>query len=63
MKAPKKETIETIKTVLLTALIAGVSGLIAGYFFSIDIHSNARQSVVQDMQVVKTAEEPKKADQ
>jgi hypothetical protein len=64
MKAIKKETIETIKTVLLTAFIAGTAGLIGGYFASINLHGDARAQVVQDMQIVKTtAAEPKKADQ
>lgn len=64
MKAPSKTTIETIKTVLLTAFIAGTIGVIGGYFGGINLHSDARAQVVQDMQVVsKTAETPKKADQ
>lgn len=60
---PKKETIETIKTILLTAFVTGTICFIAGYFTSINILGEARSQVVSDMQVVKTAEEPKKADQ
>lgn len=64
MKAPSKSTIETIKTVLLTAFIAGTAGLIGGYFASINLHGDARAQVVQDMQIVKTtAEASKKANQ
>lgn len=64
MNTPKKTTIETIKTIALTAFVAGTIGLISGYFASINLHGNARAQVVQDMQIVKTTPaEEKKADQ
>lgn len=60
MKAPKKTTVETLKTIAITAFVSVSVGLISGYFASINLHSNARQAVVQDMQAVS---EVKKADQ
>ena len=61
---PKKETIETIKTILLTAFIVGTIAFIAGYFTSVNILGDARAQIVQDMKVVaEKAEEPKKAEQ
>lgn len=52
MKAPKKTTVELVKTIVLTAFIAGTAGLIGGYFASINLHGNARASVVEDMTLV-----------
>jgi hypothetical protein len=64
MNTPTKNTIETIKTIALTAFVSVTIGLIGGYFTRINVLGDARAQVVQDMQVVKTtAEEPKKADQ
>jgi hypothetical protein len=59
LDAPKKGiNWETVKTVVITAFVFGSLGLIGGYFVSINIHSDARASVVQDMKIVsKTVEQ------
>lgn len=60
--APKKGiNWETVKTVIITAFVFSTVGLIGGYFASINIYSEARSAVVQDMQIVsKEAEQPQK---
>jgi len=43
---------EKVKTITITAFIFTIAGLIGGYFASINLHSDARQSVISDMSVV-----------
>jgi hypothetical protein len=63
MNTPKKSTIETIKTILLTAFVTGTICFIGGYFVSINIQGDARARVIQDIKVAAPAAETKKADQ
>ncbi|PPG91555.1 hypothetical protein C5C39_06900 [Rathayibacter sp. AY1F3] len=52
-KAPTRLSLSTfILTVAVTALAFATAGTIFGYFAGIEIHSQARQNVVSDMQVV-----------
>lgn len=44
-----------IKTNLLVAYVALTVGMIGGYFISINVHQEARASVVSDMQEVTKA--------
>jgi len=57
-KAPKTIALGSyVRDLLLTGLVSLVIGLIGGYFATINVHSEARQAVVSDMQVAsKTVE-------
>lgn len=46
-----------IKTNIIIAMTFSVLGIIGGYFFSINMHSQARQDVVRDLQVISKTHE------
>jgi hypothetical protein len=41
-----------VKNNVITAFVFGIMGLVDGYFASIDLHGDARASVIEDMQIV-----------
>jgi len=44
-----------IRDLVLTAIVAAIVSAIATYFFTINIHSEARADVVKDMSVLKAS--------
>ena len=57
-KAPKTVARSTyIQSIIITFLATAVLGLVGGYFASINVHSQARQSVIAEMQVASKANE------
>lgn len=58
VKVPKTVALVTfIQSLTIVFLTTAVAGVITGYFLGINLHSQARQAVVQDIQIVSKADQ------